>query len=319
MLPGSTTSASASELFARRIKTVRRELREEYLQPHDHPWIIGFSGGKDSTLLLHVVLEAARNPLNIGAAARAMSNFGFRSLRVVNPFEPSFREARSAVGASEILAKAELFQSVADAVADCTLVVGTTAVRNRELQHPVRRPEYGARLIRTRLSTGGVALLFGSEKFGLSNDALSHCHWLIRIPTCDENISMNLGQAVAVCLYEIIRDSKCERGPKQADPATAGELERITTLLLEALHTSGFLGRRRVTDAEERIRRLVRRLHLPERDAVIWLGILRQMLWKMNAGRDSKSNTGAPSAAISGGRRKKIEAAARTPRRESPE
>ena len=220
-----------------------------------------------------------------------MSNFGFRSLRVVSPFEPSFREARSAVGASEILAKAELFETVAEAVADCSLVVGTTAVRNRELQHAVRRPEYGARLIRKRLSSGDVALLFGSEKFGLSNDALSHCHWLIRIHTCDENISMNLGQAVAVSLYELIRDSKSERAPHRVQLASAGELERITTLLLEALHTSGFLTRRRVTDAEERIRRLVRRLNLPARDAVIWLGILRQMLWKMKSeSGDTKEN-----------------------------
>ena len=275
-----------------------------------------------------MVLVAARNPLNIGAAARAMSNFGFRSLRVVNPFEPSFREARSAVGASEILAKAELFPCLADAVADCALVVGTTAVRNRELQHPVHRPEYAARLIRRRLRAGiktdhakknpaGVALLFGSEKFGLSNEDLSHCHWLIRIPTCDENISMNLGQAVAVCLYELIRDSSFERAPKQPDPATAAELERITTLLLEALQTSGFLDRRRVHDAEDRIRRLVRRLQLPARDAVIWLGMLRQMLWKMNAGKDSQS--GAPPAALSGGRKKKIAGVARTPRRESRE
>jgi tRNA/rRNA methyltransferase len=233
---------------------------------------------------MRVVLVAPRNPLNIGAAARAMSNFGFRSLRVVNPFEPSFREARSAVGASEILENAQLFNTVAEAVADCALVVGTTAVRNRELQHPVRRPEYGARLIRKRLrSGGGVALIFGSEKFGLSNDDLSHCHWLIRIPTCDENISMNLGQAVAVCLYELIRDSKLEREPKNLELASSGELERITMLLLEALDTSGFLSRRRVKDADERIRRLVRRLNLPARDAVIWLGILRQMLWKMNS------------------------------------
>ncbi len=237
---------------------------------------------------LRVVLVAPRNPLNIGAAARAMSNFGFRHLRVVNPFEPSYREARSAVGASGILANAEEFKSVPDAVADCTLVVGTTAVRNREIQHPLKRLELGARSIRKRLGSSRVALLFGSEKFGLSNEALSHCHWLMRIPTCDENISMNLGQAVAVCLYELIRDSKSARGPKQSELATAAELERITNTLLEALHTSGFLGRRRVTDAEERIRRLVRRLNLPARDAVIWLGMLRQMMWKMNSGKEPR-------------------------------
>ena len=236
---------------------------------------------------LRVVLVAPRNPLNIGAVARAMSNFGFRTLRLVNPFQPSFREARSAVGASEILANAERFKTVAEAVADCILVVGTTAVRNRDLQHLVRRPEYGARRLRERLASGNVALLFGSEKFGLSNRDLSHCHWLIRIPTRDENISMNLGQAAAVCLYELIRNPKYERAAKQWKPATAEELERITALLLEALQTSGFLDRRRVSDADERIRRLVRRLHLAERDAVIWLGMLRQMLWKMNEARKS--------------------------------
>jgi tRNA/rRNA methyltransferase len=178
---------------------------------------------------------------------------------------------------------------VAEAVEDCTLVVGTTAVRNRDLQHQVRRPEYGARLIRRRLTSSNVALLFGSEKFGLSNDSLSHCQWLLRVPTCDENISMNLGQAVAVCLYELIRDSKHERTSEDWKPATAEELERITALLLEALQTSGFLDLRRVSDADERIRRLVRRLRLPERDAVIWLGMLRQILWKMNqAGKPEK-------------------------------
>jgi len=236
---------------------------------------------------LRVVLVAPRNPLNIGAVARAMSNFGFQSLRLVNPYGPSFREARSAVGASEILANAERHKSVAEAVADCTLVIGTTAVRTRDLQHPVRRPEYGAHLIRQQLVSSNAALLFGSEKFGLSNDALSHCHWLIRIPTSDGNISMNLGQAVAVCLYELIRDPTHERNAKQLKLATAEELDRITGLLLEALQTSGFLDRRRVSDADERIRRLVRRLRLPERDAVIWLGMLRQMLWKMNEGKKS--------------------------------
>ena len=238
---------------------------------------------------LRVVLVAPRNPLNIGAVARAMSNFGFSSLRVVNPYSPSFREARSAVGASEILANAERYKTLAEAVNDCTMVVGTTAVRNRDLQHPVRRPEYGARQIRKCLGSSNVALLFGSEKFGLSNEALSHCHWLIRIPTCDQNISMNLGQAAAVCLYELIRESKHARAANQLSLATAEELERVTTLLLEALQTSGFLDRRRVSDADERIRRLVRRLRLPERDAVIWLGMLRQMLWKMNEGKKGET------------------------------
>src|SRR5271166_3868492 len=96
---------------------------------------------------LRVVLVGASNPLNIGAAARAMSNFGFLHLRVVNPYAVAFREARSAVGAAALLADAEEYGSVAEAAADCSLVVGTTAVGTRELQHTVHRLEEGARLI----------------------------------------------------------------------------------------------------------------------------------------------------------------------------
>lgn len=239
---------------------------------------------------LRVVLISSRNPLNIGAAARAMSNFGFKHLRVVNPFDPGYREARSAVGGAPVLANAQQFSSVAEAVADCTLVVGTTAGRRPNPQLEVRRLEEGARLIRRRMATSRVALLFGSEKFGLSNADLSHCHWLMRAPTSESNISMNLGQAVAVCLYELIRDPKAARRTEKVPQASAVETERITAMLLEALLESGFLVRRRVADAELRIRRLVRRLNLPARDAVVWLGIWRQILWKL---RSKDENAGA--------------------------
>src|SRR5947207_2116889 len=123
---------------------------------------------------LHVVLAAVHNPLNIGAAARAMSNFGFSSLRLVNPYEVAFREARSAMGGAEVLATATEYKTVADAVADCSLVVGTTAVRHRELQNPLKLLATAAPLIRKKLASRDVALLFGSEKTGLTTDDLSH-------------------------------------------------------------------------------------------------------------------------------------------------
>jgi TrmH family RNA methyltransferase len=236
---------------------------------------------------LRVVLVSTRNPLNIGAAARAMSNFGCIHLRVVNPYEPAFREARSAVGGAAVLASTEEFSTVAEAVADCTLVVGTTAVRHRDLQHTLRRLEPGARLIRKRLASSHVALLFGSEKTGLSNEDLSHCHWLLNIPTSKQNISMNLGQAVAVCLYELIRDPKSARQSEKLKPASAAELERITELLLDVLRSSGYIDLRRVADVDERIRRLVRRASLPARDTDLWLGMLRQILWKVSSGKHS--------------------------------
>ena len=230
---------------------------------------------------LCVVLVGTRNPLNIGAAARAMSNFGFSTLRVVKPYPAAFREARSAVGASAVLAAAEEYKTVAEAVADCTLVVGTTAVRKRTLHHPLQRLESGALLIRKRLRSSRVALLFGSEKFGLTNEALSHCHWLMRIQTHEHNISMNLGQAVAVCLYELVRNAKSAAPKQETALAGAGEVERITQMLLEALGQSGFLDRRKVADADERIRRVVRRLRIPASDVKVWLGMLRQILWKL--------------------------------------
>jgi TrmH family RNA methyltransferase len=230
---------------------------------------------------LYVVLVATRNPLNIGAAARAMSNFGFSQLRVVNPYELAFREARSAVGASKLLADAKEFPTVADAIADCTLVVGTTAVGRRALQHPLRRLEPGARLIRSELLCTRVALLFGSEKVGLSNEDLSHCQWLLRIPTREEHRSLNLGQAVAICLYELIRDSKPPRQPKKEKRATARDLERITNVLLEALRASGYFDPRPSAIADEKVRRLIRRLNISVKDAAIFPGMLRQIFWKL--------------------------------------
>ncbi len=242
---------------------------------------------------LCVVLVSTRNPLNIGAVARAMSNLGFLHLRVVNPYEASFREARSAVGAAPLLAKAEQYSSVGEAVADCSLVIGTTAAANRELNHPLRLLKQAAPLVRKQLRAGGrVALLFGSEKRGLSNDDFSYCHWLLHIPTREDHTSMNLGQAVAVCLYELARgaakasnrtNSKAISKTEKPKSAASAELERITTMLIEALCASGYLGERSAAAKEEKIRRMVRRLALSSADAELWLGMLRQMLWKMKA------------------------------------
>jgi|SRR5580698_4856647 TrmH family RNA methyltransferase len=241
---------------------------------------------------LRVVLVDARNPLNIGAAARAMSNFGVRRLRVVNPYEVAFREARSAVGASALLAKAEEYVNVGDAVADCKLVVGTTAAGRRELQHRLLRLDGGGRLIKQQLKTGPVALLFGSERYGLSNEELSYCHWVMRIPTREEHGSMNLGQAVAVCLYELVRGQKATAvkvaGKKKKSPSS-GSIERLTQVLLGVLNTSGYIKPRAVA-ADEKLRRLIRRMELNANDAEVLLGMMRQIAWKLNVDDASEKN-----------------------------
>jgi tRNA/rRNA methyltransferase len=223
---------------------------------------------------LRVILVAPRNPLNIGAAARAMSNFGFRRLRLVNPYHVAFQEARSAVHAHQILRDSEEFPSLAEAIADCRLVVGTTSLGHRELQHPLRSLEYGARLIRRALAAAPVALLFGSEKFGLSNGDMSYCQWLLRIGT---EGSMNLGQAVAVCLYELVRKAAAPK-PDRRKPVTAEELDRLTARLTGVLEQSGYMHS---AGEDAKIRRLVRRLNLAGHDAEVWLGMLRQVQWKL--------------------------------------
>ncbi|MBW4026352.1 MAG: TrmJ/YjtD family RNA methyltransferase [Acidobacteria bacterium] len=225
---------------------------------------------------LIVVLVRTRNPLNIGAAARAMSNFGISQLRVVQPYEAAFREARSAVGAARLLAEAQEFTSVAEAVADCSLVVGTTAAKDRELHHPLLRLEQAAPLLRQHAGAK-TALLFGSEKTGLSIEDMSHCHWLLRIPTREEHSSMNLGQAVAICLYEMVRQSPAAHDYGTSETAPQATLERLTAFLYEALVSSGYVKGGAEDMIKTKVRRLVRRLSPNANDADLLLGMLRKI------------------------------------------
>lgn len=236
-----------------------------------------------------VVLVRARNPNNIGAVARAMHDFGFKRLRVVNEFVVPFEASKSAVDASAVMADAVICTSVAEAVGDCTLVVGTTAVGERDLQHELMTLANAAprMLAEMRGETGRVALLFGSEKTGLSNDELSHCNWLLTIPMQEHagvrHPSMNLGQAVAVCLYELVREGA---GPTDgaviADSSvTAAELERLTALLNDVLEETGYMRHHPANSDAAQVRRLVRRMSADAKDAPVWMGVLRQVLWKL--------------------------------------
>jgi len=235
---------------------------------------------------LRIVLVTPRNPLNIGAAARAMSNFGFTRMRLVNPYDVAFKEARSAVRSQYILETAEVFPTVGEAVADCSLVVGTTAGGRRDLHLPLYRLEPAGELLREHLGADqATALLFGSEKFGLSNEDMSYCQWLLRIPSREEHGSMNLGQAVAICLYELRRDAQAATQRfAPTEMATGQDYERFTALLLEALSHAGYVNPITSESTELKVRRLVRRLGLPAADMDMWLGIWRQILWKVRQG-----------------------------------
>jgi TrmH family RNA methyltransferase len=147
--------------------------------------------------------------MNIGAAARAMANFGFQRLSIVAPFAVNWMEAKSAVGAPGLLRDAKVYETLAEAVSHCTLVLGTGSLDRRKPEQAILDLPEAGRLVKQALtaeaSVSRIALLFGSEKHGLTSDDLSWCHALVVIETSDAQPSMNLGQAVAVCLYEFSR------------------------------------------------------------------------------------------------------------------
>jgi TrmH family RNA methyltransferase len=241
---------------------------------------------------LEVVLVSPRNPLNIGAAARAMANFGFRRLTVVAPYEPHWREARSAIGAPELLQNAKSTECLANAVADCTLVAGTGTRTHRHPDQPAFLLSDAAQVIAERAGNDGrVALVFGPEKHGLTRDDLSWCHALIEIPTDPQQPSMNLGQAVAVCLYELTRHSPADvkrstagqssLSHESSGGATSGNLDRLGGLIEETMIGAGYSPRTMQSANRHDLRVLLRRLSLSALDARRMMGLFRRILYRL--------------------------------------
>jgi tRNA C32,U32 (ribose-2'-O)-methylase TrmJ len=277
---------------------------------------------------LAVVLVGARNPQNIGAAARAMHDFGFSDLRVVNEFTPPFEAAQleavtSAVNAGEVMRSARRYTSLPSAIGDCSLIAGTTAVGERELHQPVFSLQEAAGTLLTQLARlasdamgGGskdapatpaiaperadaadlgvshaesgaepkVALLFGSEKTGLTRQELSFCSLLLTIPMFapeGRHLSMNLGQSVAVCLYELTREGFAGSRPihnAEPQPAASGDRERALALVLETMQRSGYSRRFPANARPEIVRQLVQQLGQSREEAATWMGFFRQLL-----------------------------------------
>ncbi|MGP8253125.1 MAG: RNA methyltransferase [Terracidiphilus sp.] len=238
---------------------------------------------------IEVILVSPRNPLNIGAAARAMANFGFTRLTVVAPYEAHWREAQSAVGAESLLQNAKRTENLAEAIADCTLVIGTGTLARRKTEQPVvPLPEIGGRAGYELASGGRVALVFGSEKRGLTRDDLSYCHLFAVIPTDAAQPSMNLGQAVAVCLYELASRGEAYSGqPGESTaginppPVTSGELDRMAGVIEEVMLAAGYSPQEMRAANRHDLRLLLRRLEMNGADARRALGLFRRALHKM--------------------------------------
>jgi TrmH family RNA methyltransferase len=232
---------------------------------------------------IELVLVQPRNPLNIGAAARAMANFGFTRLSVVAPFEAHWREARSAVGAPETLRAAIEHATLADALAQSTLAVGTGTLTHREPDQAVLLLQELPVRISEEIARGGrVALIFGSEKRGLSRADLSRCHALVEIPTDPRQPSMNLGQAVAVCLYELKRSCQVDVPlPRSTPGADSATIDRLASVIEETMTAAGYSpGNMREANRHD-LRLILRRLSWAEKDAKRALGLFRRILWRL--------------------------------------
>jgi tRNA/rRNA methyltransferase len=240
---------------------------------------------------IEVVLVSPRNPLNIGAAARAMANFGFTRLAVVAPYEPNWHDARSAIGASDLLQSAKSTKCLAEAVADCTLVVGTGSLEHRKPEQPVTPLPELAPLIQKELARGGrIAFVFGSEKRGLTQEDLAHCHILTVIPADPHQPSMNLGQAVAVCLYEIASrigepstsDATPDPASDTAVAASTRDLDLLAGVVEQTMLASNYSPAAMRKANRHDLDLLLRRLDLTRRDAGRILGFFRRILWRLN-------------------------------------
>jgi tRNA/rRNA methyltransferase len=239
-----------------------------------------------------------------------MANFGFSHLAVVAPYEAHWREAKSAIGAKDLLQNAKHTERLAEAVAECTLVVGTGTLEHRRPEQTVLAlPELGPRIQKELEQGGRVALVFGPEKRGLTRDDLALCHLLVEIPTHPRQPSMNLGQAVAVCLYElaarefrpVLDENVVGRptlatslslslrwGQKPADSNTteaalacAHDLDLVAAVVAETMQAANYSPAAMQKANRHDLNLLLRRLTLTQRDARRILGLFRRILWRI--------------------------------------
>lgn len=219
-----------------------------------------------------------------------MANFGFSHLAVVAPYAPHWREARSAIGAPQILKDAQSIDSLAEAVANCTLVLGTGTLTHRKPELHVTQLPGIAQVVREHLDRGGrVALVFGPEKHGLTRDDLSYCHALIEIPTDPAQPSMNLGQAVAVCLYVLSADALAETressslvsGKTREPVAASNDLEILARVIEQVMQAAHYSPESMHSANQHDLRLLLRRLAPSEKDTRRMLGLFRRILWRL--------------------------------------
>jgi TrmH family RNA methyltransferase len=230
-----------------------------------------------------VVLVRPRHSGNVGAAARALRNMGLDRLVLVAParrFDPD-RAATLAVHARDVIDACRIVDTLEEAVFDCGLVVGTTS-RPSALRAGATSPRSAAPEILATAARSEVALVFGPEDHGLSNEELALCQRVLTIPSSATYPSLNLAQSVLLCAYELLLADSAEAGdgqPAAEARASCGRLEFLYRRLEEVLLRVGFLHAGNAVHMMRSLRRIFGRAALREHDVQILLGMLRQVQW----------------------------------------
>jgi TrmH family RNA methyltransferase len=248
-------------------------------------------------MAVRIVLVDTTHPGNIGAAARAMKNMGLTELHLVRPkFFPNSEATARASGAHDVLENAHVHETFEAAIADCSLVVGTSA-RQRHLPWALLEPrEIASRIVAASLASE-AALVFGSERYGLSNDELNRCNLMATIPTASEYSSLNVAMAVQVLAYELwlARRSEPPPVPRDAPLATVVEVQRLYVHIEQVLEEIDFRDRTGHGQLMMRIRRLFNRAQLDQNEMNILRGILTAVQGKRRAaGQPAPGSSSSP-------------------------
>lgn len=227
---------------------------------------------------IRIVLVRTYHPGNIGSAARAMKTMGLTNLTLVNPLDfPSDEATKMAASADDVLANATHFNCVYDALKDCTTVIASTA-RSRAYDLPELTPEQSAELLYSSSKKNKVALMFGPERMGLSNEDLQFSKYRVTIPANPEYNSLNLAAAVQTLSYEIFKQSNTITTNKNIEInralPTTEQMEQYYTHLEETLTESGFIIRNHPGEIMQKLRTLFARSQPDQTELNILRGIL---------------------------------------------
>ncbi|RUM54523.1 MAG: tRNA (cytosine(32)/uridine(32)-2'-O)-methyltransferase TrmJ [Methylococcus sp.] len=226
---------------------------------------------------IRIVLVGTTHPGNIGGVARAMKNMGLARLYLVKPkIFPCADATLRAAGADDILCSAVLCDSVKEAIAECGVVVGTSA-RSRSISWPVTAPRECARMISGKPDSTEVAIVFGRENSGLTNAELDLCGYWLTIPCNPDFSSLNLAAAVQVVGYELLvtLTDRSDRHPTDLTPvASSAQIESFYGHLNEVMAAVGFIHPDKSRSVMRRIRRLFNRAHLEIQELDLLRGIL---------------------------------------------